>query len=191
MQRDLGAKARATLPQPAEEAFLVELRRCWHSAWILTHPRYLDVPMMTSFVAALKVVIELPDLLLARSWLLHRRSRQRHTAGLAGLPKHRLEYLGNRTGLRRKARMVRRIPHVADGVLHTREPSGGPEIAVDSPCLGYLAGPIRRRDRSHFEAPAAPTPPARSAGRAVASIGSPTASKAAGFARRTSVKRRT
>ena len=29
--------------------------------------------------------------------------------------------------------MVRRIPHVADGVLHTREPSGGPKIAVDSP----------------------------------------------------------
>ena len=29
--------------------------------------------------------------------------------------------------------MARRIPHVADGVLHTQEPPGAPEIAVDSP----------------------------------------------------------
>jgi len=29
--------------------------------------------------------------------------------------------------------MARRTPYVADGVLHVREPSGRPEIAVDSP----------------------------------------------------------
>src|SRR5215212_6172924 len=29
--------------------------------------------------------------------------------------------------------MARRIPHVADGVLHAHEPPGAPEIAVDSP----------------------------------------------------------
>src|ERR687897_2543533 len=29
--------------------------------------------------------------------------------------------------------MVRRIPHVADGVLHAHEPPGAPQIAVDSP----------------------------------------------------------
>src|SRR5215208_5819954 len=29
--------------------------------------------------------------------------------------------------------MARRIPHVADGVLHDQELSGAPEIAVDSP----------------------------------------------------------
>jgi hypothetical protein len=29
--------------------------------------------------------------------------------------------------------MARRIPHVADGVLHDQEPPGAPEITVDSP----------------------------------------------------------
>jgi LuxR family maltose regulon positive regulatory protein len=41
--------------------------------------------------------------------------------------------------------MTRRIPEVADGVLHVREPSGRPEIAVDSPSwVSWLTHPATR-----------------------------------------------
>ena len=41
--------------------------------------------------------------------------------------------------------MTRRIPQVADGVLHVLEPSGGPEIAVDSPSwVAWLTDPATR-----------------------------------------------
>src|SRR5215207_6391928 len=41
--------------------------------------------------------------------------------------------------------MTRRIPQVADGVLHVLEPSGGPEIAVDSPSwVAWLRDPATR-----------------------------------------------
>src|SRR5215213_4185781 len=41
--------------------------------------------------------------------------------------------------------MTRRIPQVADGVLHVLEPSGGPEIAVDSPTwVAWLTDPATR-----------------------------------------------
>ena len=41
--------------------------------------------------------------------------------------------------------MTQRIPHVADGVLHAREPPGAPKIAVDSPAwTAWLADPATR-----------------------------------------------
>src|SRR5215208_6008489 len=41
--------------------------------------------------------------------------------------------------------MRRRIPQVADGVLHVLDPSGGPEIAVTSPSwIAWLTDPATR-----------------------------------------------
>jgi LuxR family transcriptional regulator, maltose regulon positive regulatory protein len=41
--------------------------------------------------------------------------------------------------------VTRRIPQVADGVLHVLDPSGGPEIAVASPSwIAWLTDPATR-----------------------------------------------
>src|ERR671920_2282306 len=46
--------------------------------------------------------------------------------------------------------MTRRIPEVAYGVLHVLEPSGGPEIAVDSPSwVSWLTHPATRSFSFH------------------------------------------
>jgi LuxR family transcriptional regulator, maltose regulon positive regulatory protein len=46
--------------------------------------------------------------------------------------------------------MTRRVPQVADGVLHVFEPSGGPEITVGSPSwVTWITDPATRSFSFH------------------------------------------